>query len=81
MHGKALNSRCKFFPRTPKHRSPDPSENRALDFKGEFRRSAICSVSATIDIDWSTFLEVLREGGVSILPKKTVSDGEAGIRL
>jgi hypothetical protein len=33
-----------FFPYTLKHRALKPSEIRALDFKGEFRRSAICSV-------------------------------------
>jgi hypothetical protein len=58
------------------HHIPDPSEILALEFKGEFRRSAICSVSQTIDIDWSIFLGVLRKSGVSSLPKKTVSDGE-----
>jgi hypothetical protein len=52
-HGNALNSWRKFFPRAPKHRSLDPSKNRALDFNGEFRRSAICWVSRTIDIDRS----------------------------
>src|SRR5258705_4981909 len=59
-----------------KNRIPDPSEIFALEFKGEFRRSAICSVSQTIDIDWSIILGVLRKSGVSSLPKKTVSDGE-----
>jgi hypothetical protein len=38
-----------------KSRRCDLSEIRALEFKGEFRRSAISSVSATIDIDWSIF--------------------------
>jgi hypothetical protein len=78
-HANPLNTRCKFFMRTPKHRPLDPSENRALDFKGEFRRSAICPVSETIDVDWSIFLEVLREGGAFSLSKKTVSDGDARI--
>src|SRR5258708_714415 len=59
-----------------KNRIPDPSEIPALEFKGEFRRSEICSVSQTIDIDWSIFLGVLRKSGVSSLPKKTVSDRE-----
>jgi hypothetical protein len=49
-------------------------------FKGEFRRSAICSISETIDIEWSIFLGVLRKSGVFSLPKKTVSDGEAVVR-
>jgi hypothetical protein len=75
-----LNSRRKFFLHTTKNRLPDPSEIRALDFKHEFRRSAICSVSATIAIDWSILLELFREAGVNSLPKKTVSDGESLIR-
>ena len=32
---------------------------RALDFKGEFRRFGFCSVSATIDSNWSIFLCLL----------------------
>jgi hypothetical protein len=79
-HRNALNSRRKFFLHTTKNRLPDPSEIRALDFKHEFRRSAICSVSATIAIDWSILLELFREAGVNSLPKKTVSDGESLIR-
>src|SRR5437899_10924215 len=65
-----------IFPLTTKNRIPDPSEILALEFKGEFRRSEICSVSQTIDIDWSIFLGVLRKSGVSSLTKKAVSDGE-----
>jgi hypothetical protein len=34
-----------------KHRLSDPSEICALEFKGEFRRFGICTVSATIGID------------------------------
>ena len=79
--GNALNFKCKFFLHTTKSRLADPSEIRALEIQGEFSRFAICSVSTSIDIDWSIFLEVLREDGVSTLPKKTVSDGEVGIRL
>jgi hypothetical protein len=51
----ALNFQRKFFPRTAKNRLFDPSETCALDFKGEFRRSAICSVSTTIDVDRTIF--------------------------
>jgi hypothetical protein len=51
----ALNSVHKFFLPTMKNRLPDPSEICALEFKGEFRRFKICSVSATIGIDWSIF--------------------------
>ena len=47
------SSKAHFFPYTLKHRALKPSEIRALDFKGEFRRSAICSVSATIGINRS----------------------------
>jgi hypothetical protein len=54
-HGNALIFQRKFFLRTMKNRLPDPSKICALDFKKEFRRSAICSVSQTIDIDWSIF--------------------------
>src|SRR5258707_11175657 len=60
----------KIFPMTTKNRIPDPSEILALEFKGEFRRSAICSVSKTIDIGRSIFLGVLRKSGVSSLPKR-----------
>jgi hypothetical protein len=38
-----------------KNRLADPSEICALEFKGEFRRFKICSISATIGIDWSIF--------------------------
>jgi len=34
-----------------KNRLFDPSKIRALEFKGEFRRSAICAVSPTIGIN------------------------------
>ncbi|MET4291218.1 hypothetical protein ABIB06_002567 [Bradyrhizobium sp. LB8.2] len=37
----------KFFLHAMKNRLPDPSEICALEFKGEFRRFKICSVSAT----------------------------------
>jgi len=67
-HDDAIDLSRKIFPLTTKNRIPDPSEILALEFKGEFRRSAICSVSQTIDIDWSIFLGVLRKSGVSSLP-------------
>jgi hypothetical protein len=71
---------CKFFLRTTKNRLANPSENCALDFKREFRRSATWSVSATIGIVWS-ILEIFRESGVTSLgPEKTVSDGEVRSR-
>jgi hypothetical protein len=44
-----------FFSPATKNRFLDPSQRSALDFKREFRRSAICSVSATIGIDRSIF--------------------------
>jgi hypothetical protein len=65
----ALNFQSKRFPLTPKNRLVDPSEIRALDFKHEFRRSAICSVSATIGIDWSN-LEIFREDGTLSVAQK-----------
>jgi hypothetical protein len=54
-HRNALILCRKFFPCAAKDRLADPSEIRALDFKQEFRRSAICSVSATIGVDRSIF--------------------------
>jgi len=45
-------------------------DERADQFKGEFPRPAICSVSKTIDIGLSIFLGVLRKSGVSSLPKR-----------
>jgi hypothetical protein len=52
-----------------KNRLPNPSENCALDFKREFRRFGICSVSPTIGIDWS-ILGLFRESSVSSLAQK-----------
>ena len=52
-HRNTLNFQRKFFQRATKNRLADPSENRALDFKHEFRRHAICSISATIGINRS----------------------------
>jgi hypothetical protein len=72
-HDNALNFRRKFFPRTTKHRLLDPSENRALDFKGEFRRSVLCSVSATIGIDRSIFLKLIENAINARQWKNTVS--------
>jgi hypothetical protein len=46
-----LNCKRKFFLTITKNRLADPSEICALEFKEEFRRSAICSVSATIGIN------------------------------
>jgi hypothetical protein len=63
-HGNALNFQRKFFLCATKNRLTDPSENRALEFKGEFRRFGIRSVSATIANDWSIFLPTV--GGRSV---------------
>jgi hypothetical protein len=52
------------------HRPLDPSEICALDFKHEFRPSAICSVSATIGID-QTIFEIFDESGYSAAPQKS----------
>jgi hypothetical protein len=52
-----------------KNRLADPSEICALEFKGEFRRFGICSVSATIDIDRSIF-KICGDSGVIALAKK-----------
>jgi hypothetical protein len=50
-HCDALNFLREFLLRTLEHRVRDQSEIWALDSKQEFRRSAICSVSATIGIN------------------------------
>jgi Ankyrin repeats (3 copies) len=65
-------SSAQIFRRTIKHRLLDTSEIRALDFKGEFRRSAICSVSATIGINRSIF-EIPCENSVIGLAEKRPS--------
>jgi hypothetical protein len=56
--------------RAVRARSLPGLDERADQFKGEFRRPAICSVSKTIDIGLSIFLGVLRKSGVSSLPKR-----------
>jgi hypothetical protein len=62
-----------FFPLTAKNRPGDPSEIRALEFKGEFRRSAICSISGTIGIDRSIFRHPRERGIIGIETKNTFS--------
>ena len=54
-HGNALIWQCEFFLRTLENQLCDPSEICALDFKREFRRFGIGSVSATIDNNRSIF--------------------------
>jgi hypothetical protein len=66
-----LNFQNERFPLTSKNRLVDPSEIRALDFKHQFRRSAICAVS-TIGVDWSN-LEIFREDGIITLAQKRPS--------
>lgn len=72
-YGNALNFQRKFFPYPMKNRLADPSEICALDFKHEFGRSAICSVSATIGIDRSILADSARTTGWTGSRKKTVS--------
>jgi hypothetical protein len=72
-HGNALICQRKFFLCTRKHRARNPSEICALDFKGEFRRSAISSVPATIGIDWSIFSNLLSKRQPGATWKNTVS--------
>ena len=72
-YGNALIFRCNFFLRTSKNRLPDPSEICALDFKREFHRFGIRSVSATIGINWSIFYVVGCDSVVGSVVKKTVS--------
>ncbi len=71
----ALNSKRKSFRRTVKHRLLDPSENQVLDFKHEFRRSAIGSISATIDSNRSIFSNSSSRQGTTRHRKDTVSFG------
>ena len=79
-HGNALNFQRKFFLCATKNRLTDPSEIRAFDFKHEFRRSAIYSVSDIIGID-RPILGIFREdGGRQLSAKKTVSNGAARVR-
>jgi hypothetical protein len=59
--------------RLVKNRLGDPSGIRALEFKREFRRSAISSVSATIDVDWSIFGIRHPDRRSASLQKNTVS--------
>ena len=56
LNSNMLICRHNSFRQTAKNRLGDPSETRAPEFKEEFPRSAICSVSATIAINWSIFL-------------------------
>jgi hypothetical protein len=58
------------FSADPKNRLADPSENCALDFKHEFRRYAICSVPATIDIDRPIFDMCNPRTTISLAPEQ-----------
>jgi hypothetical protein len=55
-HRHALKSLAQILRCTLERRAPNPSEIRVLEFKEEFRRSAIWSVSANIDINWPIFM-------------------------
>jgi hypothetical protein len=74
-HGNALTFQRKFFLLATKNRLADPSKNHALDFKHEFGRSAVCSVSATIGINRSILADSARMIGWTRSIKKTVSPG------
>jgi len=54
-HRNALTFQRKFILHATRNRLTDPSKILVRDFKQEFRRSAIGSVSATIGIDRSIF--------------------------
>jgi len=73
--GNDLNSKRKYFVHTTKNRLLDPSEICALEFKKEFRRFRIWSVSATIGIDWSILCVLGRDSFVGSAAKRTVSLG------
>jgi len=56
----ALIYQRNFFRYAAKNRLADPSKIRALEFKSEFRRFRICSVSGTIwyrSVDFRGFCE------------------------
>jgi hypothetical protein len=72
-YGNALNFQRKFFPCPMKNRPTDPSEIRVLEFKGQFRRRAICSVLATIGDDWLNFAVCRGDCPSSSDQKNTVS--------
>jgi hypothetical protein len=56
-----------------KNRLLDPSEICALDFKREFRRSAISSVSPTIGTNWSILVSSCHCDRIKPNRKNTVS--------
>lgn len=72
-HGNALNFQRNFFQHTTKNRLADPSQISALEFKGEFRRFKIRSVSPTIGINRSILSKSAARAAVLLAPKKTVS--------
>jgi hypothetical protein len=78
-YGNALIFQRKFFLHATKNRLCDPSENRALDFKREFRRFRTCSVSMTIGINRSILADSASMIGRTGSGKKTVSPPAATI--
>jgi len=72
-HGNALIQLRKYFPHTIKDRSPDPSKIWALEFKLQFRRFEVSSISATIDDDRSIFTSSIPQR-ISHQQRNTVSD-------
>ena len=77
----ALIYQRNFFLHTMKNRPPDPSKIWALDFKSGFRRSAIFSVPATIDINRSIFRDDHDKVGIGLGAKNTVSLSSNAIAL
>src|ERR1700746_2293054 len=75
---KTREERRKFFLHTVKDRLADPSEICALEFKGEFRRFAICSVSGTIGINRPIF--DIRNPRTTISLTATCNNGGAAWR-
>jgi hypothetical protein len=53
-----------------KNRLTDPSENRALEFKGEFPRFENSLVSATIGINWSICGDVRQNPRIAFIEKR-----------
>jgi hypothetical protein len=69
-HRNALSFQRKFFLHIAKNRPTDPSKICALEFKSEFRRSAIFSVPATIDINRSIFHDERDNVAIGLVAKK-----------
>jgi hypothetical protein len=73
-HRKALIQRRKCSPPMTKNRLLGPSEIRALEFKGEFRRFRFRSVPATIDNDQSISQNPRKQCAIGLAKKDRQPD-------